>query len=238
MTRAFVGILVLCCIFLAGSPRAQSSGTVTESETGTSFPVSQSFGGTAHTMIGFGAFEAFGTVNVYGAAFYVDSDAGGRSWQRFLERQGASFVADGQVNWSGLKDSTQLYQWISSGSFGKAIHIKMVRDVSRQEVIDLHEDLMRDLVDDYDTAITQPPLKTYADATCVDSSVGDELRIWSRGSSIFVQHGSAEPIRIENASSIMRAVWSLWFGAHPISVPLRRGLVDRIENLGGPAPAQ
>jgi hypothetical protein len=167
----------------------------------------------------------------------VDTEAAARSWQRFLERQGASFVHDGVVDWGGLKNSSTLYQWIHSGSFGKGIHIKMVRAVTKQQVIDLHNDVMRSLIDDFDVAVTQSPLKDYVDATCQDSEDGDELQIWSRGSTIYVKSSRHGETTIENAASIIRPVWQLWFGGNPIQVPLRRELVEHLENLGGPAPA-
>lgn len=216
---------------------AQTVGTVTEPETGKTFETSRDFGGKAHTLIGVGAFEAFGAVDVYGAGFYVDTEAAVRSWQRFLERQGASFVRNGAVDWGALKNSSTLYQWIYSGSFGKAIHIKMVRSVTRQQVIDLHTDVMRGLVEDFDNAVNRSPLKDYVDATCRDGQDGDELQIWTRGSTIFVKSSRYGETKIENASSIIRAVWQLWFGASPIQVPLRRELVEHLENLGGPAAA-
>jgi hypothetical protein len=216
---------------------AQTTGMVTDAETGQSFPSSEEFGGSAHTLTGVGAFEAYGAFNVYGAGFYVETESAKRSWQRFLGNQGASFVENGQVNWAGLKDSLALYQWIYSGSFAKGIWIKVVREVSRQEVLDMHEDLMRKLVDDYDTASTQSPLKDYIDAVANDGVVGDELRIWARGTTIYVKGSRGELVTIANAGSIVRVVWQLWFGAQPISVPLRRAFVEDIENLGGPTPA-
>ena len=219
----------------AGVWAAQTTGTVTEAETEQTFPTTQSLGGSEHVLIGVGAFEAFGAINVYGAGFYIDKDSGTRAWQRFLANQGAAFVTDGQVNWEGLKNSTTLYQWIYSGSFGKGIHIKMVFSVTRQEVIDLHTDIMRRLVDDFDNAVKVSPLKDYVDATCNDAEPGDELQIWSKGTKIFVKGSNRPLVTIEDAGSIIRAVWQLWFGGSPIQIPLRRGLVEHIENLGGPA---
>ncbi|MBN1774026.1 MAG: hypothetical protein JXB32_22395 [Deltaproteobacteria bacterium] len=232
---AFAAVVALA--LGAAAFAAQTTGTVTEPETGKTFETSHAFGGNAHTLIGVGAFEAFGAIDVYGAGFYVDTEASARSWQRFLERQGASFVHDGVVDWGGLKSSSTLYQWVHSGSFGKGIHIKMVRSVTKQQVIDLHNDVMSALVDDFDVAVTRSPLKDYVDATCQDSEDGDELQIWSRGSTIYVKSSRHGETRIENASSIIRPVWQLWFGANPIQVPLRRELVEHLENLGGPTAA-
>ena len=177
MKRTMLAVTASLVAALAASLAAQTTGTVTDQETGQSVPSAEDFGGAAHTLIGVGAFEAYGAFNVYGAGFYLETASAQRAWQRFLANQGASFVTDGQVNWDGLKNSSTLYQWIYSGSFPKAIWIKVVRDVSRQEVLDMHEDLMRRLVDDYDTASTQPPLKSYIDAVCNDGVVGDTLRI-------------------------------------------------------------
>jgi len=237
MKKTILAVTMALAAGFAASLAAQSSGTVTEEETEQSFPATQDFGGAGHTLIGVGAFEAFGAINVYGAGFYVETESAKRAWQRFLANQGASFVENGQVNWDALKNSSTLYQWIYSGSFGKGIWIKMVREVTRQQVIDLHTDVMRNLVDDFDTAVTQSPLKDYVDATCNDAVVGDELMIWTKGTRIYVKGSRSPLITIEDAGSIIRAVWQLWFGGQPIQVPLRRGLVDHLENLGGPAPA-
>lgn len=237
--RRIALLVTLAAAFVAVAAfAAQTTGTVTEPETGKTFGTSHDFGGKAHTLVGVGAFEAFGAIDVYGAGFYLDTEAAARSWQRFLERQGASFVRDGVVDWAALKNSSTLYQWVHSGSFGKGIHIKMVRSVTRQQVIDLHNDVMSRLVDDFDVAVTQSPLKDYVDATCQDGEDGDELQIWTRGSTIFVKSSRHGETKIENASSIIRAVWQLWFGAQPIQVPLRRALVEHLENLGGPTAAE
>ncbi|MBI5500585.1 MAG: hypothetical protein HY907_10100 [Deltaproteobacteria bacterium] len=235
MKRTMAVVTASLAAALAAGVAAQATGTVTDAETGQSFPATEDFGGAAHSLIGVGAFEAYGAFNVYGAGFYLETESSQRSWQRFLANQGASFVTDGQVNWDALKNSSTLYQWIYSGSFPKAIWIKVVRDVTRQEVLDMHTDLMRRLVDDYDTASTQPPLKNYIDAVCNDGVVGDELRIWTKGTTIYVKGSRGPLVTIEDAGSIIRVVWQLWFGGSPISVPLRRGLVNNLENLGGPA---
>jgi hypothetical protein len=235
--RRIAFIVVVAAALAAVAFAAQTTGTVTEAETGKTFGSSHDFGGKPHTLIGVGAFEAFGAIDVYGAGFYVDTEAAARAWQRFLTNQGASFVRDGAVDWGGLKNSSTLYQWIHSSSFGKGIHIKMVRSVTKQQVIDLHTDVMRALVDDFDVAVTQSPLKDYVDATCQDGENGDELQIWSRGSTIYVKSSRHGETTIENAGSIIRPVWQLWFGARPIQVPLRRALVEHLENLGGPTPA-
>jgi hypothetical protein len=237
MKKTILVVTMALAAGFAASLAAQSSGTVTDEETGQSFPATQEFGGAGHTLIGVGAFEAFGAINVYGAGFYVETESAKRAWQRFLANQGASFVENGQVNWDALKNSNTLYQWIYSGSFGKGIWIKMVREVTRQQVIDLHTDIMRELVDDFDTAVTQSPLKDYVDATCNDAVVGDELMIWTKGTKIFVKGSRSPLVTINDAGTIIRAVWQLWFGGRPIQVPLRRALVGNLENLGGPAPA-
>jgi hypothetical protein len=224
-------ILLSILVAAGGAAAAQTSGNVTEEVTGTAFPTTKEFGGFGHVLLGVGPYEAFGLFNAYGAGFFVEADAARRSWQWFLERQGAAFVQDGRINWSGLKDSTSLYQWIYSSSFGKAIWVKFVHDATRQQIIDVNEPILRRLIDDYDVAITQPPLKTFADASTQDVSAGDEMVIWSRGSNIWVKMGSREVVKVENATAISRVVWQLWFGARPVSTTLRRGLVNHIENL-------
>jgi hypothetical protein len=237
MKKLIVLGVAAACVAGAVSLWAQTGGTVTEPETGKTFPMAQAFGGADHTLVGVGAFEAFGAVNVYGGAFFIDATAGQRAWQRFLANQAASFVRDGVVDWAALKNSTTLYQWIYSGSFGKAIWFKFVLSVTRQEIIDINEDIMRSLVPDFDNVSKQPPLKTFIDATCQDVTEGQEMTIWSRGSTVWVKLADKPLVTVEDAASIIRAVWQLWFGANPVSVPLRRALVDKIENLGGPAPA-
>lgn len=236
--RGSMRVVVLLAIAATGSPHAQPSGAVVESETGTSFPTTREFGGVAHTLIGVGSYEAFGAIDIYGAGYYVETESAIRSWRRFLERQAAAFVTPGSVNWAGLKDSTLLYQWISSSSFGRGMWFKFVRGATRQQVIDLHERIMRGLITDFDRVVERSPLKEYVDATCQDISDGDEMLLWTRGSTIWVKLGDRPLVRIDQASSIMRVVWGLWFGHDPIHVPLRRALVDRIESLGEPAPAE
>jgi hypothetical protein len=235
MKKLMVGIAVLG-LLAAGALWADGT-TVTESETGKSFEVHKTIGGQDHTLIGAGAREAYGSFNVYASATYVQTDSGVRSWQRFLGSQAASFVTDGQVNWSGLKDSNTLYQWIYSGSFGKAIWMKFVRDVTGQQVIDAYKDSLSRSMDDYETAITQSPLKDFMDAANHDVASGQEMLLWTRGSTVYLKSGSREVVEIPNATSIIRPIWRIWFGPNPIQVPLRRAMVNNIENLGGPAPA-
>jgi hypothetical protein len=235
MKKYMLGITVLG-LLVAGALWADGT-TVTEAETGKSFPVTKSIGGQDHTLIGVGAREAYGSFNVYASGMYIQTDSGVRSWQRFLGNQAASFVTDGQVNWSGLKDSNTLYQWIYSGSFGKGIWMQFVRDVTGQQVIDAYKDSLGRSMDDYETAVTQSPLKDFMDAANHDVASGQEMLLWTRGSTVYIKSGSREVVEIPNATSIIRPIWRIWFGPNPIQVPLRRGMVNNIENLGGPAPA-
>jgi hypothetical protein len=228
-------VVVAVATFAAAGLWAQSTGPVTESETGKSFDVHHTFGGQDHTLIGVGAREAYGAFNVYASGMYVQTDSATRSWQRFLGSQAASFVTDGQVNWSGLKDSSTLYQWIYSGSFGKAIWMKFVRDVTAQQVVDAYKETLKRSIDDFDTAATQSPLKDFLDAASHDVANGAEMYIWTRGSEVHLKSGSLPEVTISDAASIIRPIWRIWFGPEPIQVPLRRGMVNNVENLGGPA---
>jgi hypothetical protein len=233
--KKVITVLVVLSGFLAAASLMAQSSSVTEAETGKSFPVSESFGGTEHTLIGVGAREAYGAFNVYAGGFYVQTGPATTSWQRFLGSQAASFVTGGQINWSGLKDSTTLYQWVYSGSFGKALWMKFVRDVTAQQVVDAYKETLRRSIDDYETAATQSPLKDFLDAVNFPVSSGQEMRIWTRGSKVYVKSGDRAVVEIDNATPIIRPIWRIWFGPNPIQVPLRRGLVNNIENLGGPA---
>jgi hypothetical protein len=230
-------VVVAVATLAAAGLWAQTTGTVTESETGKTFDVHQTFGGQDHTLLGVGAREAYGAFNVYAAALYVQTDSATRSWQRFLGSQAASFVTDGQVNWSGLKDSNTLYQWIYSGSFGKAILMKFARDVTGQQVIDAYTESLKRSIDDFDTAVTQSPLKDFFAAANHDVTTGSEMYLWTRGSEVHIKSGSLAEVTITDASSIIRPIWRIWFGPEPIQVPLRRAMVNNIENLGGPAAA-
>ena len=80
----------------------------------------------------------------------------------------------------------------------------------------------------------QKKLKDFVEATCQDVHEGEEMMLWTRGSNIWVKLADRPLVKVENASSIMRAVWGTWFSERPIQIPLRRALVDRIEVLGGP----
>ena len=234
MKKAMLAVVALG-VFAAAGLWAQGSGTVTESETSKSFDVHKAIGGQDHTLIGVGAREAYGAFNVYAAGMYVQTDSGTRSWQRFLGSQAASFVADGEVNWSGLKDSSTLYQWIYSGSFGKGIWMKFVRDVTGQQVVDAYKETLKRSIDDFDTAATQSPLKDFLDAANHDVANGAEMLLWTRGSEMHIKSGSNDEVTITNATSIIRPIWRIWFGPEPIQVPLRRAMVNNVENLGGPA---
>jgi hypothetical protein len=216
---------------------AQSGSTVTEPETGQSFAVHREFGGQDHTLIGVGPREAYGAFNVYAGGFYVQTEAGVRSWQRFLGSQGASFVSGTQVDWAALKESTTLYQWIYSGSFGKGLWMKFVRDVTAQQVVDAYKDTLKRSIDNFEEACAQSPLKDFLEAANHDVASGSEMLLWTRGSTVYLKSGSRDVVEIPDASSIIRPIWRIWFGPDPIQVPLRRGLVNNIENLGGPAPA-
>ena len=236
MKKATLVIMALVTFAAAG---LWADGTsVTEAETGKSFDVNKTFGGQDHTLIGVGAREAYGAFNVYAAGMYVQTDSGTRSWQRFLGNQAASFVTDGQVNWSGLKDSSTLYQWIYTGSFGKAIWMKFVRDVTGQQVVDAYKETLKKSIDDFDTAAAQSPLKDFFDAANHDVASGSEMILWTRGSDIHIKSGSNAEVTIPDATSIIRPIWRIWFGPDCIQVPLRRGMVNNIENLGGPAAAE
>jgi hypothetical protein len=230
---------VMAIVGLSTMVSFADTASVTETETGQSFTGTAEFGGNGHTLIGVGPREAYGAFNVYAAGFYVQTDSATTSWQRFLGREGASFVTNGTVNWSGLKDSTALYQWIYSSSFGKAIWMKFVRDVTGVQVTDAYKESLKRSIDDFDAQYANPesPLAKFFAAANHDVANGSEMKLWTRGSTVYLQVPGQPLVTIPDASSIIRPIWRIWFGPNPIQVPLRRGLVNNIENLGGPAPA-
>lgn len=235
MRKIAVMLAIPATLGVLGTVVQAQSGSVTEPETGQSFPVHQDFGNKDHTLIGVGAREAYGAFNVYAAGFYVDTNAAAGSWRRFLERQGASFVHGTDVNWAGLKDASALYQWIYSSSFGKAIWMKFVRDVTGQQVVNAFKDTLRRSIDDFETALSEnEALKAFLAAANHDVASGQEMKLWTRGSTVYLHVPGQPPATVENASSIIRPIWRIWFGPNPIQTPLRRGMVNNLENLGGP----
>jgi hypothetical protein len=115
--------------------------------------------------------------------------------------------------------------------------MKFVRDVTGAQVVEAYTESLKRSIDDFDTAVTQSPLKDFFEAANHDVANGAEMYLWTRGSDIHVKSGSNAEVTIANGSSIIRAIWRIWFGPDPIQVPLRRGMVNNVENLGGPAAA-
>ena len=81
MRKILIGGAFVACLLMANAASAEQ---VREDETGTSFPLKKSFGGVPHILVGVGAREAMGTINVYGGAMYIGEKAGVAAWQSYL----------------------------------------------------------------------------------------------------------------------------------------------------------
>ena len=120
--RAAPFTLALAVCLALAAPRPVAAESITEPGSGAGFSVRRELLGHEHTVVGVALKRVYLVFKVYATAFYIADD--GRAAFRKL-------VADTPGGLKALRDSAKLYDWVSSGDWGRALDFVMLRDIDR-----------------------------------------------------------------------------------------------------------
>lgn len=207
------------------------AGTVREDETGTSFQVRKAYGGIPHILVGVGAREAMGTINVYGGGMYIGEKAGATAWQAYVKGRfaKANLITGGQPDFAKIARSSAGRHFMVYGRMPRCIDMSFVRDVRADQVSEAYTDAWDRL--GTDTAAAGEALTQFMAAVNHPVKSGQHMVIRSVGNNIWVQMPGQGTTKVAGNRTLVTAIWQNYFGARPLQRPLRDALMSKLSNL-------
>jgi long-chain acyl-CoA synthetase len=197
---------------------------VAEAATGVQFDAQKSWDGKAYTLVGTGVRKKF-IVKVYAMALYVENVDGKRAFSSLATKAGGSDQAK-------LTEGDRAQSFLIWGSFGKVAVMQFVRDVDGAKIKGAFEEGFADELSDKAPADVRTATQEFLKLFDKDLKTGDQIVLrTSADGKIDVSIGGQAKGSVQNAK-LVRALWSIWLGGHPISKELRADLVNRISELG------
>ncbi len=209
-------------LLLAAAPAAADQ--VTEHATGQKFETERVVDGKPYLLLGTGVRSKFG-FKVYAMGLYVDAAQARSAFPELASRAGGRDHAH-------LMAGNQAQVFVAGGPFGKLGVMHFVRDVGADKIREAFEDGLK--AERSDKA--PPELRAAA-----QQFVGLFDRELKNGQEIILKTSADGRLEVEIAGQkkagpqnprLVQAIWNIWLGPHTISGDLRRGLVERIDQLG------
>lgn len=215
---------VLALLLAAVAPVPAAADQVTEPATGHKFETERLVDGRPYLLLGTGVRSKFG-FKVYAMALYVDAAQARSAFPELVARAGGRDRAH-------LMAGNQAQTFVAGGPFGKLAVMHFMRDVGADKIRESFEDALKAERSD----------KAPADVrTAAQQFIGLFDRELKKGQEIILKTSPDGRIEVEIAGQkkagpqnprLLQAVWNIWLGPHTISNDLRRGLVERIDQLG------
>jgi hypothetical protein len=228
MRRATILGTFLLCLVSAASARAE---TVTEAETNSAFETPRNIGGASYVLTGVAAREAAGTINVYGAAMYVETRAASKAWGGYVaDRFAKAGLMNGDApNFQKIGTSAEGRHFMVYGNMGRAIELAFVREVQAEQIQGAYNeswDRVR-----LDRAAAGDALTQFMAAVNHPMRSGQRMMIRSSGNNIFVTMPGQAETRIAGNRAMTIALWKVYFGDPPLQRQLRDGLMSMLQNV-------
>ena len=232
MRKILTGGAFLSCL-LIGAYALGEAGTVREDETGTTFQVRKSFGGVPHILVGVGAREALGTINVYGGGMYIGEKAGVKAWQAYITGRfaKAGLAPNGQPDLAKIVTSPQGRHFMIYGRMPRCIDMSFVRDVRVDQISEAYEDAWERTKLDRNAA--GEALTKFMAAVNHPVGNGQHMIVRTVGNNIWVQMPGQGTTKVVGNRHLTVALWANYFGGRPLQRPLRTALMSKISNLHG-----
>lgn len=233
-TAWVVGAFLAC--LLTASVALGEEGTVREDETGTSFPVQKNVGGAPYVLVGVGAREAMGSINVYGAGMYVGREAGIKAWQSYVTDRfaKAGLVANGQPDLAKISKAPEGRHFMAYASMPRYIEMHFVRDVRADQIAEVYEEAWKRTK--IDRTAAGDALTKFMEAVNHPMASGKVMSVRSVGNTIFVDVGGVAT-KVDGNRALVTAIWKNYFGEPCLQRPLRDGLMSKLSNLAALVPA-
>ena len=209
-------LALAACLALA-APRPVAAESLVEPGSGAGFSVHREIHGLEHTVVGVALKRVYLVFKVYATAF------DGRAAFRKL-------VAATPGGLKALRDSAKLYDWVTSGDWGRALDFVMLRDIDKGMMA--HAIRWR-LTKERD--LDAPDIKRIADKFF--AAIDIPLRKGQRFTVAQTQHH--EIVAVLDGKVLVRvrsrrvaaAIWRANFGPKAPEPPLKKALVGHLEYL-------
>jgi hypothetical protein len=222
------------CLLTAYAALAEQ-GTMREDETGATLQLRKSFGGVPHILVGVGAREAMGSINVYGAGMYLGEEAATKAWQAYLADRfaKAGLVANGQPDLAKISKSAEGRHFMVYGQMPRCIELHFVRDVRADQISGAWEEGWGRT--GLDRAAAGEALTQFMAAVNHPVKSGQVMITRTVGNTIFVDMPGASS-KVQGNRALVTAIWKNYFGERPLQRPLRDGMMSKLANLHALVP--
>lgn len=203
----FVG-LILCAIV-----PVVLYGDAKEPKTGVTFSETMNHDGTELILAGVGVRTRM-IVKVYAGALYIDA---------------AAKSALVQYKSQASNPRQAAYDAIADGNFARMFVLHFVRDVDSGKITDaFREGLAKSI--DLKAPDVQQDANAFLSVSKIDMKEGQEMKIYLKGDEITVitPSGSSQPIK---DAKLTGAVARIWLGKDPISKDLKKGMLNRLQQI-------
>jgi len=213
-------LAVVALAFLAAAPRAAAESLV-EPGSGAGFSVRREIHGHEHTVVGVALKRVYLVFKVYATAFYV-SDDGRAAFRKLVEATPGGLKT--------LQDSAKLYDWLSSGDWGRALDFVMLRDIDKglmKNAIQWRLKMELDLeAPEYKRVATK-----FFDAIDIPLRKGQRFTVVQgpRHEIMAILDGKVL-VKVRNRR-VAAAIWRTNFGPKAPEPPLKKALVAHLDYL-------
>ena len=200
--------------------------TFKEPSTNHEFETTRMVDGRPFALLGAGVRKKF-LVKVYAMALYADAAEARRAFPALAARAGGSDHAK-------LVASDHAQSFFLWGTFGKVGVMHFVRSVEGEKIREAFKEGFEDDLEGKSGPVQKAAAEQFVALFDKDIKDGQEIVLHSfPDGRLEVELAGEKRVGPQNPK-LTRAVWEIWLGAKPISIDLRRELVDRIDLLAKP----
>jgi hypothetical protein len=156
----------------------------------------------------------------------------------YAEEAGAKQAFPSLVSKAGGRERDKLLQgdraqtFVAWGRFAKLGVLRFFRDVDKGKIQGAYRDSLADALSDKAPSDLRRDAEAFVTLFDRDMREGQEIKIHTDDNGkVTVEIGGQKKDGPQNPQ-LCRAIWEIWLGPKTISKDLRKGLVERIDQLG------
>jgi hypothetical protein len=149
-------------------------------------------------------------IKVYAMGFYVDEAAAKKAW-------------------AGHTGTPQAF--LINGDFDKLGVLRFARDVEAAKIREAYVESLEEALSDKAPADERQAAQAFVALFDHDMKTGEEIHIRTSPDGQVTVTLAGKTKQGPKLPRLVKDVWAIWLGAHPISEDLKKGLVARIDSL-------
>lgn len=192
-------------------------------------PRERQVGGRPYLLLGHGLRRRDGA-DWYTIALYVDEVGARRAFPALVARVGGR-------SHDKLVASDKVPPFLVWGDFGKLAVLRLESDLPAASLRAAFEEGLGSLRVDGRPPELRERVSAFLSLLSRDLHRGDQIELATSAGGTVEVTIAGERKEAATDARLARGLWQIWLGEKPISLELRRALIDRVEHLGGEPPA-